>query len=131
MLNQFFDKLDIKREAMNANWYRYSLISQNIANIETPNYKRKDIDFESMLKSKIYGNQIDMNLTNIKHINKVNDFSIISHKEMMTSMRQDKNNVNIDMEMAEQAKTLIKYNIVTSRIDHDIKMMKSAIRGGK
>lgn len=131
MLNQFFDKLDIKREAMNANWYRYSLISQNIANIETPNYKRKDIDFESMLKSKIYGNQIDMNLTNIKHINKVNDFSIVSHKEMMTSMRQDKNNVNIDIEMAEQAKTLIKYNIITSRIDHDIKMMKSAIRGGK
>ena len=45
-----FDYINIMDKAADASWKRESAISNNIANTDTPGYKRQDVDFESQLK---------------------------------------------------------------------------------
>lgn len=42
-----FDYINIMDKAADASWKRESAISNNIANADTPGYKRQDVDFES------------------------------------------------------------------------------------
>ena len=42
-----FDYTNILDKAADASWMRENVITNNIANIDTPGYKRQDVDFES------------------------------------------------------------------------------------
>ena len=44
-----FSYVDVLGKAANASFTRMEVISDNIANVSTPNYKRKDVQFESYL----------------------------------------------------------------------------------
>ena len=46
-----FDYINILEKAADASWMRNDLINNNLANVNTPGYKRKDIEFESYLMS--------------------------------------------------------------------------------
>ena len=48
-----FDYINIMDKAADASWKRESAISNNIANADTPGYKRLDVDFESALKREL------------------------------------------------------------------------------
>ena len=48
-----FDYINIMDKAADASWKRESAISNNIANADTPGYKRQDVDFESALKREL------------------------------------------------------------------------------
>ena len=45
-----FDYTNILDKAADASWMRENVITNNIANIDTPGYKRQDVDFESVLQ---------------------------------------------------------------------------------
>ena len=45
-----FDYVNVLDKAADASWLRNDAISNNLANADTPNYKRQDVDFESQLK---------------------------------------------------------------------------------
>ena len=44
------DYTNILDKAADASWMRENVITNNIANIDTPGYKRQDVDFESVLQ---------------------------------------------------------------------------------
>ncbi len=46
-----FDYMNVLNKAASASWEREQLISNNIADADTPGYKRRDLDFESTLES--------------------------------------------------------------------------------
>ena len=48
-----FDYMNVLNKAASASWEREQLISNNIANADTPGYKRRDLDFESTLESEL------------------------------------------------------------------------------
>ena len=51
MLNtNVFDYINVLDKAADASWMRNEAIANNIANADTPGYKRQDIDFESQLQ---------------------------------------------------------------------------------
>ena len=45
-----FDYVNVLGKAADAAWQRNEIISNNMSNVNTPGYKRKDIDFESRLR---------------------------------------------------------------------------------
>jgi len=49
-----FNYANVLDKAADASWLRNELISNNIANVGTPNYKRKDIQFQTYLMREIY-----------------------------------------------------------------------------
>ena len=59
MINsQAFDYINVMDRAADASYLRETVISNNISNVDTPQYKRQDVNFEDVLKNKLmeFGN---------------------------------------------------------------------------
>ncbi|SHJ91920.1 flagellar basal body rod protein FlgB [Paramaledivibacter caminithermalis] len=134
MLNKLYGNIDIYKKAMDASWLKNTAISNNLANVNTPGYKRQNVKFDSILKDYITNSSIQLNKTHPKHISN-NDISLLEPKitrEMGTSFRKDKNNVNVDVEMAELSKNYIQFNLLARQLSGQISKIKMCIsKGGK
>lgn len=120
--------------ALDASWARNEAISDNIANVDTPGYKRKDVNFEEYLKAAMQKDSIAGIVANSKHIPTGNDINTklrTTTDYSSTSMRLDGNNVDIDAEMTELAKNQILYNTYATIMNKDFAMLKSAIKEGR
>jgi len=123
-------------KALDASLARNDTISQNLANIDTPMYKRKDVAFEQYLNESLNKNNLEGNLTDKRHI-AINSKDIDKIQPTVTddksdvSMRIDGNNVDVDSEMAYLAKNTIKYNALIQLINSNFSKIKNVIREGK
>ncbi|MCT4595574.1 MAG: flagellar basal body rod protein FlgB [Anaeromicrobium sp.] len=137
MLEKSLKGINILQKTLDASWARNKTISNNIANADTPNYKREFVEFESVLKNELFKDEnIVGTTTNEKHIPinggiKVTGINPQIKKDMNSTYRKDGNNVNIDVEMANLAKNTIKYNMIAQRISSDFKKMKMLVRDGR
>ncbi len=133
MLNKDFQSIDMQKRALDAAWFRQGVLSNNIANIDTPGFKRQDIDFDAMLKDYLDGSRLAMTRTNENHFGVDYNALMGLRPRVVTdntgSFRRDGNNVNIDVEMARLAQNNVKYNALTSQINAQIKRLKAPIRG--
>ena len=95
-------------------------------------YKREVVSFEEYLdKSK--NKYISGFKTNSKHIDIPSNNSSAPYtikRDMSVSTREDGNNVNADVEAANQVKNTVNYNAVVQRISSNFQTLKTAIRGG-
>lgn len=126
-------------QALNARALRQDLISGNIANIDTPFYKAKDIDFETMLIQKtkeIYGEggsasqKLTMAQTDDSHLGGYGDFdgskaTIYLRDGHMA--RNDANTVDLDVETSELGKNGIMFNALVSALQKNGAIFKSVI----
>lgn len=121
--------------ALQAAEMRQRVISNNVANSDTPHFKRSEVLFEELLEQSM-GNQQGQLIgkrTNQKHIaiglssSNVPIPKVIADKT--TSMNNNENNVDIDREMSLLAKNQLSYNFYVQQINHDVKMMRTAIEG--
>lgn len=61
-----YNYINVLEKTCDASWTRNSLISNNIANVDTPNYKRKDLKFEEYLSSAVtLGSSLDEDIANV------------------------------------------------------------------
>ena len=116
-------------EQLNFRGEKQKVISSNIANINTPNYKTKDLIFEDELK--VVNNNLQMKQTNSKHLSSINNgLSNINPK--LTEVKglaeqNDGNNVNLDTQMSEMSKNKILFDAIQSSIKRDSRLFKSVI----
>ncbi len=116
---------------------RHNYISNNIANVDTPNYKRKDHNFIEVLQKNTASNtQLSLRKTNPKHIQTGLTSTSGRAKDLLlnsrTSYRNDGNNVDIDVEMGEQVKNALYYNTLTKQINDRFSILKNVIsKGGR
>ncbi len=131
MLNSLYNNIDFYKKALDGTWERNKAISSNLANVNTPNYKRKTVDFEEQLKKSINRNQVELMTTNERHIkNNNSEFSPFINIDNSMSYRIDGNNVNIDTENAELAKNTIMYNALIKQVSDEFKKIKNVISEG-
>ena len=120
-----YNYINVLQQAADASWLRNSIISNNIANVDTPNYKRSDVQFETYLIEQLAGGDsmdsyVDgMDLSTLE--------ATIYTDNVNLSYRSDGNNVDIDTENAELAKNQIKYNVMTDAISQEFSRLKTAI----
>lgn len=111
---------------------KHKLISGNIANISTPGYKSKDIDFHGELKKAIgQKSGLKMTATHPNHIQpgqSSNDNPKIITDD--SSESNGINNVNIDKEMAGLAQNQITYGLGARMLSLKFQGLKKAIQGG-
>ena len=116
-------------EQLNFRGEKQKVISSNIANINTPNYKTKDLIFEDELKSA--DNSLKLKQTNSKHITPIdNGLSTINPKLIQVKgleEQNDGNNVNLDSQMGEMSKNKILFDAIQSSIKRDSRLFKSVI----
>lgn len=123
-----FSYINVLDKAADASWTRESLLANNIANADTPGYKRQDIDFQSVLKNEL-SNYKYMNLDqkmNSVDLSKLNAEVYTDHGQF--SYRLDRNNVDIDTEQVELASEQIKYQALTTSITSEFQRLQTVIK---
>ncbi len=138
MLNKVYGNLDLLTAALDGSSMKHNAISNNLANVNTPGYKKTTINFESELRSIMEDktSKLNLNKTNKKHMGKekasLQNFQPDMKINKDISTRRDKNNVNPDIEMIELAKNTIMYNALADRISGKFTKLQSVIsEGGK
>ena len=94
---------NLLRNALNASSMRQEIISSNISNVNTENYKVGQVQFESLLSQS--KNSLRMKQTNELHIgfDDLSQIDPVVTKKTGTAVKENGNNVDIDMEMTNQA----------------------------
>ena len=122
-----FDYVNVLDKAADASWKRETVLANNIANVNTPGYKRKDLDFEGVLKQELgrcKHTSLDTKIDNL-HMDDLNPsvYTDLSNY----SYRLDGNNVDIDVEEVEYASEQIRYQGITAGINNEFNRMKTVI----
>ena len=123
---------------LNARAMRQDLVSSNIANIDTPFYKARDIDFETALiqkKKEIYGEnsaptKLEMAQTDNLHLSGTKDFDSSKSTVYLRDgqmARNDGNTVDLDVETSELGKNAMMFNALTSGLQKNGLIFKSVI----
>lgn len=136
MLDRILGRTKPLEKALDATWLRNEAISQNIANVDTPGYKRKTVIFEDLLNkaledSKFKGFGADKGRISISESDLDEVKPIVMEDNKSLSMRLDGNNVDIDKEMADMSKNTIQYNVLIQRISSSFRSIKSVISEGR
>lgn len=123
-----FDYINVLGKAADAAWLRNDAISNNIANVDTPGYKRQDVNFEVQLEKALKTNRyrtIDDKVANIK-LNRLNPIAYRDHSGF--SYRLDGNNVDIDTENVELASNQIRYQGLTNSITQEFANLQAVMK---
>ncbi len=134
MSDFFSSNFDTLPKALDASALSNTIIAQNLANVETPGYKRKEVDFENYLR-KAMGDSDDLRMKtdNTKHIsNYPNDISSVKPRVRTvedTLITNDGNNVDIDREEALLAANTIRYQSLSRLMDMTISGYNTVLRG--
>ena len=123
-----FDYINVLGKAADASWIRKDLIANNIANYDTPGYKRQDVDFEDALKQAIQGadgTNMDTKVANLRKgsldVSPYTDYGDYSY-------RLDQNNVDVDTEQVQLAENQIRYQALMDSINSEFSNLKSAMK---
>ncbi len=102
-----FNYINVLNKAASASYTRHEIISNNIANVDTPQYKRKDVQFESYLLRELSGDASLDRAVSRADLSSLD--STIYTDNASLSYRLDGNNVDIDTEEAYLADNQIRY----------------------
>ena len=111
------------RETLDGLSARQKAIANNIANVETPGYKRSHVSFEAELKRVMERGRPHEVITNLKTLEPVRQTDTFSPS------RTDGNNVNIDAEVADLAKTSLHYQAAVTLMELRGSIVRAAIEG--
>lgn len=130
MLNNsgVFDYINVLGTSLDAASTRNDIINHNIANANTPNYKRKDIRFETELKhafARASEDTVDARVKNLD-LEALTPEIYTDYAEL--SFRYDGNNVDINNENAILAKNQIKYNGMMDLLNKNFSQLKSVMQ---
>jgi flagellar basal-body rod protein FlgB len=119
-------------KALNYSTTKQKVISQNIANVDTPNYKAKDVSFKAAFNEAL-GESLITNRTNVRHFtfDKTNHSSSTIMTKNQVSYNESGNSVDIDQEMTDLATNQIYNNALIERISGKFSSLQNVIRGGK
>lgn len=125
-----YNHVNILDKAADAANLRNELLTNNIANVSTPNYKRKDLDFESVLQGELAG---EKNLS--KAVKKANQNLETLDAQVYTdnaslSYRLDGNNVDINTEEARLAENQIKYQALVDLMNQEFARYNTVLSSG-
>ena len=120
-------KINVDRAA-DAAWQRNEAISNNIANVDTPGYKRQDVAFESVLQQALGNNRYESMDDKVANV----DLSRLRGRAYLDyanySYRLDGNNVDIENENVMLAENQLKYQGLISSINQEFTNLKTVMK---
>ncbi|MBP6058474.1 MAG: flagellar basal body rod protein FlgB [Nitrosomonas sp.] len=134
MINKLDKELNFHHQALSLRAARQELLSSNVANADTPNFKAKDIDFASVLSEKLSPttrpNTVNLNTTSPSHINSATQGafgdSVLYRVPLQPSA--DGNTVDMDAERTRFADNAIKYDASITFITNEFRNLTLAMQ---
>ena len=122
VLSNAYNYVNVLGKAADASWTRNDILANNIANADTPGFKRKDVQFETYLKNAVAGtDSLNETVANID-LNELNCTTYTDQANL--SYRYDGNNVDINTENVELAKN----QQLMNSMSQEFSRLKSALR---
>ena len=109
---------------LEASWMRNSTILNNVANVDTPDFKASHVEFEDLYKAAIEeagSEDADKAAEGVRAV-------VVQDDD--TTYRIDGGNVDIDKQMTDLAKNVIYYNTLTTKASGQINQLRMAIKEG-
>lgn len=123
-----FDYINVLDKAADASALRNEVIANNIANVDTPGYKRKDVSFEHELHRALGMNKYETMDSKVENI-KSNDLKARVYTDIKGfSYRYDENSVDIDAEATYLAENQIKYEGLMNSLTEEFKNLKTVMK---
>ncbi len=113
-------------EALNASTLRQQVIANNLANVNTPGYKRQSVQFESALDAALKQRAGGVYAVPQQSISAIKPTVVTDNS---TSMRTDGNNVDPEVENADLAINTIKYETLVQSVTNYFQDLKTAVLG--
>ncbi len=123
-----FDYIRVLDKAADASWLRNEAISNNIANKDTPGYKRQDVAFESVLKTELGRSRykaMDQKVSEVK-LDRLQGRPYTDYGSF--SYRLDGNNVDPENEQVMLAENQLKYQGLISGINQEFQNLKTVMQ---
>ncbi len=124
-----FNYVNVLKKAADASWKRNEVIANNIANVSTPGYKRKDIQFENYLRRELmrdYSSDDDLN-RRVANVDLDRLVTRVYTDQSELSYRLDGNNVDINTENANLAENQIRYYTLLNSMTQEFSRIKSVL----
>ena len=106
--------LPLINKSLDASMLRSRVIANNIANVNTPGFRRVEVKFEDELRKALDGARLKGKRTDEKHLkagrSNIRDVNATAYNPYDPTLPSGVNNVDIDMEMAKLAETQIMFN---------------------
>lgn len=127
MIQFFGNAIPLAEKSLDYLWAKQQVVSENIANVDTPGYKTKYITFEDMFRSKLSA----ASETNDRaHINStIENATWQTHETELESTRLDENNVDMDEQLIEMTRATLQYQYMLHSVNSDITRLRTAIKG--
>ena len=126
VLSNAYNYINVLGKAADASWTRNDILANNIANADTPGFKRKDVQFETYLANAVAGtDSLDETIDNID-LNELNCTTYTDQSNL--SYRYDGNNVDINTENEKKKKNQLKYYTLMNSMTQEFSRLKTALR---
>jgi flagellar basal-body rod protein FlgB len=119
LFGKTFDAIETSLDIINQ---RHGIITSNIANLDTPDYRAKDIDFETAFKEALEGTSVNLFRTNPRHFG-----SKIAYAEPPLGATDS---VDIDREMSKLAENNLRYRASVEVLLRKLSKLKFVISEG-
>lgn len=128
MINtNIYNYINVLDKAADAANTRNEVLANNIANVDTPHYKRKDVSFQNYLEMALIGGEpLEKRVSEVN--THLSDFSGVTYTDSsVLSYRLDGNNVDIDTENAYLAENQIRYDALVDQIGQEFARYKTVL----
>lgn len=122
----FGNTIALAQKSLDCLWKKQEVLSNNLANIDTPGYKRQQVSFEDEFRSRLIAADKTKSNTNMREAIDGTNYTVYSRTD---SARVDENSVNADVEETEMTRTWLHYNYLLQSITSDVKRLQTAIKG--
>ena len=125
-MGSLFDQtFDVLSKSLDMHLLRHEVITDNIANAETPHFKARRVDFEAELQKAVDAN--DMGVGNASGIASIQPRV---YEDEQSELGQDLNTVDMDREMAAMTKNEIQYTAAKEAVAKKFALLRYAISEG-
>lgn len=121
ILDKLMTQNSVLESAMQGTMVRKDVILNNIANADTPGFKKKTVLFEESLKDSVrrYEQTGKLDLSNVS--------PTIQKMHSSLNYRIDENNVDIETEMIDLYETSVRYDTMANSVMNNYKRINSVL----
>ncbi|MFW5742857.1 MAG: flagellar basal body rod protein FlgB [Spirochaetota bacterium] len=136
--NSFGKTLDILHRSMDVSMLRQDVIADNIANADTPNFKRSTVNFESRLAAALESENgpqpLQARMSRERHIpfQRPVDYRTVEPQrrlDYLTTADNNGNNVDIEVESTNYLNNQLLYSMMTNSVNQQFQRVNLVVRG--
>ncbi|GAN34069.1 MAG: flagellar basal body rod protein FlgB [Candidatus Brocadia sp. AMX2] len=124
MITGIDKSINLLEKMLDVSAIKHKVIANNIANINTPGYKKMEVSFAEQLEKVIKDNSMNK-------FDSLQPKIVLSKEDANGTVRNDGNNVDMDKEVSSLMKNTLSYNIYTQLLAKKMESLKSAIENSR